>query len=419
MALPAPDASPASLGELLQALAGFSAPGAGVTRLAYAAHWRAAHRWLAERARAMGLLATPDAAGNLLFHPAQAAPGRGQTALLVGSHLDSVKHGGRYDGALGAVAGLLLAAECAGRTRTPVVGFVTGEEEGSRFGGTLMGARSLLGLVEAAELDRERDESGTTWRQALEEVRAHGGCAPLAAGDRPFAPLFVPALALELHIEQGPVLEAEGLPLGIVERIAGYRRWKASVEGEARHTGTTPPPMKRDALAASAEMVAALEAVGAESGEAARATAGNLRLRPGLFNVVPEHCELWMEMRHVDAARLSAMAAELARRCREIAARRKVVVALQEVSAEDPVPLDPALVQKARALAEELGLRHRVMTSGAAHDAMIFARAGVPSLMVFVPSRRGISHSPEEFTAAEQLWTGYLFMRELCLRLAR
>jgi allantoate deiminase len=155
-----------------------------------------------------------------------------------------------------------------------------------------------------------------------------------------------------------------------------------------------------------------------EAGEPARASTGNIQVQPGLFNVVADHCELWMEMRHVVAARLEALATELDRRCRAIAARRRVGLVLQEVSRQEPQALSAELVEAACALAREWGLPHRVMPSGAAHDTMLFARAGIPALLVFVPSRRGISHSPEEFTSPEDLWTGYCFVRELARRAA-
>ncbi len=408
-----------TLVETLDGLARFTADGPGVTRLAYDSAWRGAHRWLRDRAAALGLAATPDAAGNLFFHDPAVKPGEvGRPVSFVGSHLDSVVHGGRFDGAYGAVSGMLIAAELRGGGQRPVVGFVTCEEEESRFRAHLMGARSVLGKVAAEELDTVVDGAGVSWRAALAEARAAGCAAPLAAGEAPFQPPFRPALLLEPHIEQGPVLEREKKALGLVEHVAGYRRLVARLRGEARHSGTTPMRMRRDALAAAAEMINAAEALARELGDPAVATAGNVRPAPGLFNVVPGECELWLEVRHPGSAALDTMEQELKRRCREIAARRGVEVELEAASREEPTPLSPALASEAVKLAGELGLSHRRMTSGAAHDAMEFARAGVPSLLVFVPSRGGISHSPDEFTAPEALFTGYHFVRELARRLA-
>ena len=414
------DLDAGTLDHLLSELARFTAPGAGVTRLAYDFHWLEAHRWLRAEAAARGLAATADAAGNLLFHDPSWAPGeRSRPVLAVGSHLDSVREGGRYDGAYGTIAGLLLAARHRGRPGPPVVGFVTCEEEQSRFGSHMMGARSLLGLIGAAELDAVRDGNGVTWRQALAAAAAAGCAAPLGAGDRPVPPLFRAAIALELHIEQGPVLESEGLDLGIVEHIAGYRRLRAGLTGAARHSGTTPPPLRRDALAASAEIVLAAESLAREAGEPARVTAGNARVSPGLYNVVPGACEIWLEVRHADPGALGRLASLLEERSRDIARRRGIEIVLEEISRQEPTPLSAELAARAESLAREQGLRHRRMASGAAHDCMEFARAGVPALMLFVPSRGGISHAPDEYTSPEHLERGLTFAGELIDRLTR
>jgi allantoate deiminase len=402
----------------LERLARYGADGAGVTRFTYDDAWCEAHGWLSSEARALGLAATTDWAGNLFFHDPTLASGRDTPAILIGSHLDSVVRGGRYDGAYGTIAGLLVAASNRGRPGLPVVGFVTCEEEDSRFHGGMMGGRSLLGRVDEAELDAVADRDGVTWRQALERARARG-CAS-APGPRGTAapPPFRPACQLELHIEQGPVLEAQRLALGIVERIAGYRRWIARIEGEARHSGTTPMAMRRDTLAAAAEMILATERVGRDAGEPAVATAGFVRPEPGLFNVVPGACELWLEVRHDRPEILARLAADVASACWDIAQRRDLHLALEEGAAQTPTELSTAMADVAVQLAHELEITHRRMPSGAAHDSMIFAQAKIPSLMVFVPSRAGISHSPEEFTSELELVTGVRFMDALCRRLA-
>lgn len=406
----------AGLIPFLDALAGFSAQGPGVTRRAYDDAWCDAHLWLQRQARMLGFAATPDAAGNLLFHGSDVGPHA--PALLVGSHLDSVAHGGRLDGAYGLACGFLLVAELREAGALPVVGFATCEEEESRFPGALMGARSLIGQAEARELDAITDERGVTWRAALAGARVRGCAAAIEDDAHPFAPRFAPRAALEIHIEQGPVLEREGLQLGIVEHIAGYRRMRLEIAGEARHSGTTPMRMRHDALAAAAEMVLAVEALGRDAGESAVATAGVLVPEPGLYNVVPGHCALGVEVRHVDAARLEALAAELLARCRAIATRRRVHLESGDASGQEPTALSPELSATAQDLAQQLGIPHRRMASGAAHDTMVFARAGIPALMLFVPSRGGISHSPDESTAPDQLVAGYRFLVALARRLA-
>jgi len=414
----APKITAELLSALLEALSGFSAPGPGVTRLAYDDAWCDAQRWIAERARALGLATTADAAGNLYAHPRGLAAGT--RAVMVGSHLDSVVQGGRYDGAYGALCGVLAAAELAGgEGGVPVVGVITAEEEGSRFSGDMLGARALLDRMRPEELDALCDVAGASWRAALAHAAARGCAAPLVAGPRPCPAPFAPSAWIEPHIEQGPVLEAEGLAIGIVEHIVGYRRVRVRVTGEARHAGTTPMRLRHDALAAAAEMILAVERAAREMGEPAVATAGQARPEPGLFNVVPGACELWVEVRHTDAAQVEALSTTITAACMRIAEARGVQVVLERTAGLEPAAMSPALVREAEALATEQGLTHRRMASGAGHDAMLFAAAGVPSVMCFVPSRGGISHSPDEHTDAKDLWTGYAFVRDLARRLQR
>jgi len=329
-----------------------------------------------------------------------------------------VRQGGRYDGAYGTVAGLLLAASRLGAAGLPVVGFVTCEEEDSRFHGGMMGARSLLGLVEPAELDDVRDRAGVSWRQALARARARGCASPVPAQGPPRAPLFRPGAMLELHIEQGPVLAAEKLALGLVERIAGYQRWRATIHGEARHAGTTPMLLRHDALVAAAEIALEAETAAREMGEPAVATAGFVRADPGLFNVVAGACELWLEARHAESGALATLAGDLERRAAIVANRRDVALTMERLASQAPQALSIALADRAAEVATTLGVRHRRMTSGAAHDAMVVARTGVPTLMLFVPSQGGISHSPDEHTSEADLFTGLSVALDLVRRIA-
>jgi allantoate deiminase len=405
----------------LERLATFGADGIGVTRVAYDDAWCEAHRWLSAEAGSLGLSATADWAGNLFLHDRALEAGPGSSTrpvIVIGSHLDSVVRGGRYDGAYGTIAGLLVAASNLGNPGLPVVGFVTGEEEDSRFQGGMMGSRSLLGRVADAELDAVVDPQGVTWRQALAVARERGCAAPIPASGTATPPPFRPVVALELHIEQGPILESQRLGLGIVERIAGIRRWIARIEGEARHSGTTPMVVRRDTLAAAAEMILATERIGREAGEPAVATSGYVRPEPGLFNVVPGACELWLEMRHDDREALERLHTGIGEACREIARRRGLQLALEAGAAIEPTRLSSALAETAVRLAVELKIPHRRMPSGAAHDTMVFAQAGIPSLLVFVPSRAGVSHSPDEFTEEPDLLRGVRFMDALCRHLA-
>jgi allantoate deiminase len=403
-----------ALGELLQTLGGFSQGSPGVTRLVYDDAWCDAHLWLAGRARAMGLAATSDALGNLFFHDPSVPPCVPQRpVLMVGSHLDTVSGDGLLDGAYGVLAALRVTAELRDRQALPVVGFATCAGEECRFGQSSPGAQGLLGLVRREELDFAHDCDGVTWARALGKARERGCAAPLAAGDRPCPALFHPAQMLELHVEQGPLLESEGFDLGIVERVAGCRHLRVMLTGEARHAGTTPMPLRRDALAAAAEMVLAVERLARKAGPPAVATAGILRIAPGNASTVPGACELGIDVRHTAHATLVELAVAVGQQCRAIAEKRGIEIVVEEAAGLDPVALSPTLAGAADALAGRLGISRTRMASGAVHDAVAFARNGVPALLLFVPSRYGVSRSPDEFTAPAQLATGQRFLLEL------
>ena len=402
-----------TLDESLQTLGGFSQGSPGVTRLLYGDAWSEAHLWLAGYARELGLSATADAIGNLLFHDPSVLPGDlRRSVLMVGSHLDTVSGDGLLDGAYGVLAALQVAAELRDRQALPVVAFASCAGEECRFGQCNPGAQGLLGLVRREELDLARDREGVTWARALEQARARGCAAPLVEGFHPCPALFHPALMLELHVEQGPQLESEGLDLGIVEQVAGCRRMRITLTGEARYAGTTPMALRRDALAAGAEMVLVAEHLARKAGAPAVATAGFLRAEPGSYNTVPGSCVLGIEVRHAQRPKLVELTAAIGQQCRKLAEERGIEVVLEEGPGLEPVALSAALAEAATNLAKRLKIPHQRMASGAAHDAMVFARNGVPSLLLFVPSRHGVSQSPEEFTSPDQLATGLRFLRE-------
>ncbi|MEO5616768.1 MAG: Zn-dependent hydrolase [Candidatus Eisenbacteria bacterium] len=409
MSTPAVDLSPLAVAQLVEALARFSGPGPGVTRLAYDEAWCEAQAWLVTQGRARGLVATRDSAGNLYLHDPARPPG---PIFLTGSHLDTVREGGALDGAYGVIAGLMLASALRGATRVPVAGLVTCEEEGSRFPTAFLGARALVGRVARGESDALRDEAGVSWREAVTAAAALGCAAPGGVEKGPTAPQPVAGF-LELHIEQGPVLEAERLDIGIVDRIAGFHRVRVRLTGAARHAGTTPMRMRRDALAAAAEITLAVERIAREHGDPAVATVGAVSAAPGLYNVVAGACELRLDLRQVQAHALGRLAYSIEATARAIALNRNVGFAWEVVTRQDPIAMDAGFVDAATRLATERGIAHRVMSSGAGHDAMILASAGVPSLMLFVPSQGGVSHHPDELTTPKLLAGGIEFARAL------
>ena len=317
-----------------------------------------------------------DAAGNLFgrLHGAPAAK-----EIWTGSHLDSVPQGGRFDGALGVVAALEAVERLGPQSRT--VGVVAfRDEEGWRFGRGCFGSRALCGRLRTSELENV-DEDGVSIAEAVRSL----GFGPIpAAGwlDRS------PAAFVELHIEQGPVLDALAAPLGIVTSIAGLARLRVTFSGHGGHAGTTPMVRRRDALVAAAAFVLSVSEA-AEKREGAVATVGYLTVKPNAANIVPAHVELLVDARAPDAGTLSALVDEI-----EAAAGDAHVDHLGRLP---PVETDPDLRASLRAVVEELGLLAPQLPSGAGQDAGVLAAAGVPSAMLFVRSRAGgVSHSPDE-----------------------
>jgi allantoate deiminase len=399
------------LQELLASFAGFTSSSPGVTRLVYGEAWCRAHVWLAEQARSLGLTASPDAFGNLYFHPASIAPGQlERSVLLIGSHLSTAVGDGPLNGAYGVLSALLVTAALQSRRALPVVGFASCASEDNRFGLCQPGAHGMLGISRMEEVETTRDGDGVSWARALAGARERGCAAPLVAGEHPCVPLFHPAVMLELHVEQGPVLESEGLDLGIVEQAAGCRRMRAVIVGEARYAGTTPMALRRDALAAAAEMVGAAEKRARKAGPPAVITAGALKVEPGLYDTVPGRCELVVEVRHSARPKLVELTAALGQQFRAIAEERGLEIQLDELGGLEPVTLSAGLAEAAAKLAARAKIPFGSMASGSSHDAMVFARHGVPALLLYVPSRHGVSRGPDESADPRHLEIGQKFL---------
>jgi allantoate deiminase len=338
---------------------------------------------------AAGMSARIDAVGNVIGRYEARRPGA--PAVLVGSHIDTVTDAGRYDGSLGVLAGI-AAVEALHRAgeRLPVAVEVIafGDEEGVRFPSALIGSRALAGTLDPSLLDA-RDRAGVSVREALRaagcDADAAASCARRAADTVGY---------LEVHIEQGPVLEAEGLPLGVVTAINGATRARVVVQGEAGHAGTVPMALRRDALAAAAEMVLAVERAGRAVPDLV-ATVGQIEALPGSINVVPGTVRFGLDVRApVDAPRRTALAA-LERTFGEIAARRRVEVAIDPFHETAGVSCDAGLIEALAAAVERAGVRPLRLPSGAGHDAIALA-ALCPVAMLFVRCQGGISHNPAE-----------------------
>jgi len=383
---------------------------AGVTRLLYDEAWLDAQRHLEARLAGLGLETRWDRTGSLYGR----LPGRdGGRTILTGSHVDTVRRGGRYDGAYGIAAGI-AALDALNRLYGPprrtleVVSLC--EEEGSRFPLSYWGSGNLTGRYGPADAGRYRDADGATLEEAMHGAGFGGESLPDPR--RHDLDAFV-----ELHIEQGVVLERTGDDVGIVEAIVGQRRYAMTLAGEANHAGTTPMGLRRDALAGAAEMLLAAEKAAREHGDPLVATCGRIEVQPGTVNVVPGEAAFTLDVRYDDAAGLDAFCSGLLRTFGAIADRRGLKLESTLWMDAAPAPMHPGLAAMLEASAAGLGLCSRRMASGAGHDAQLL-QGICPTAMLFVPSRGGISHSPLEYTEPEDLKRGLAVLMDVLYELA-
>jgi hydantoinase/carbamoylase family amidase len=379
----------------------------GAQRVAWTDTWARARTWLRERLAELPVAVDVDEAGNLWALLRGASP----RTVILGSHLDSVPDGGWLDGALGVLGGLEVVRALAAAGEPPVtVALVDwADEEGARFGRSLLGSSLATGALDPAELADVRDRDGVALADAL---AAHG--VDLHAAPRARSRLNEAAAYLELHIEQGPVLEREGLPVGVVTGTAGVERHAVSVRGQAVQGGAFPMDARRDALVAAARIVLAVRA--AANDERARATVGDVSVRPGIPTAVPGACELIVDQRHPDAQTLRAMLEAVRDAASAVGAEERVDVEWRRMWAIEPVPFDDALIALAEEAAQAVTGHSARLFSGALHDAAAVARLGVPTAMLFVQSADGISHAREEDSRPEHIEAGVRALARLAVR---
>ena len=336
---------------------------------------RAAGERVAEWMQAAGLETSRDAVGNVIGR-------RGSGGLMLGSHLDTVRDAGRYDGMLG----VLVAIACAERASGPIEVVAFADEEGTRYGTAYLGSAALAGRFDPAWLSR-RDADGVAMADALHEFG--GDPDGIGAARRDGLRGYV-----EVHIEQGPVLEARGVPVGVVDAIAGQTRARVTFTGAPGHAGTVPMDMRRDALVAAAEWIVSVDVYG-RLHDGVVATVGELAVAPGASNVIPGRVVLSLDVRHHDDEVRERACAALRARAEVVAGARQVEVAWEVVQATPTVACDPLLTSSLAAAVE--GAEHRLVrvVSGAGHDAAMMA-AVAPIAMLFVRCAGGVSHDPAE-----------------------
>jgi allantoate deiminase len=401
---------PAEMQYLIETLGAIGEqPGGGIIRHVYDPAWVAARRQVADWLREAGLTVSEDAVGNLFGRMEGDSP----RTVLTGSHIDTVRLGGRYDGALGvlsALAAVRLLARRLGRPKRSLEVVALCEEEDSRFHCNFWGTRGMLGLIEASELESLRDEDGTSIGQAMADI----GLAPERFLDarRQDLDAFV-----ELHIEQGRILFDEGVPLGIVDTITGLYRFRVTVEGRTDHAGTTPMDLRKDALQAAAHMAREMTRIVEQAGRPAVITNGWWNVQPGAWNIVPGLVHFSVDLRHPDETTKQRLAAEVRARGEAVARERGVSVTYEVVGDVLPRAMDARVKAELVAAADACGVSWKPMVSGAGHDSQVMA-TGVPTAMLFVPSAEGRSHSAAEYTSPEDAARGATVLATALQRLA-
>ncbi len=369
----------------------------GAQRVAWTPTWVTAQDWLASKLEGLPLEEEVDAAGNQWW----TLRGDSDRAVLIGGHIDSVPNGGWLDGCLNVVAAVEVLRRIAEERTPPVTVRLVNwaDEEGARFGRSLFGSSAAAGsMADQDELRELKDRDGVALPDALRE---HGVELDSALEAR--SQLESAAAYLELHIEQGPVLESIDLPLGAVLGTFGVERHRITWRGQAAHAGSTPMDQRRDALAGAAKLALELREIAARVGDGAVLTSGGVICRPGIVTSVVETAEQLLDMRHLDADKLAAMWEQVREACERFAAEERLEVEFERIWQIEPILFDETLVGFAdEAIREVAGTSHR-LPSGPLHDAAEVSRAGVPTVMVFVQSLRGLSHTKLEDTKPEHL----------------
>jgi N-carbamoyl-L-amino-acid hydrolase len=382
-------------------------PEGGVSRVAFSDADLAGREYVMRLMREAGLTVRIDAAGNIIGRRAGSDPGR--PSIMFGSHIDSVPNGGNYDGNVGVIAAIecvQVLEEHGVETHHPLEVIVFTDEEGG-----LVGSRAVIGELSAEALDVV-SHSGKTIREG---IRALGG-DPEKLSQAVYEKGDMRAF-IELHIEQGAVLEDEHVQIGIVEGIVGIKWWDVNIEGFANHAGTTPMDKRRDAMLAAAHLTLAINRIVTETPGRQVGTVGRIRAEPGAPNVIPGRVVMSLELRDLSSEKIEVLFARIREEAEAIAAKSSTTIRFAPIDVTAvPAPTDERMRSIIGEVARELGLSSKLMPSGAGHDAQDMARIA-PTGMIFVPSVGGISHSPDEFTRPEDMANGANVLLRTILRI--
>lgn len=393
----------------LQALGQIGAlPGGGVNRLALSDADRDGRDWAVARMRELGMRVDVDAIGNIIG----TYPGTEDLPpVMMGSHIDTVRTGGLYDGNYGVLSGLELIAtlrEAAMQTRRPLAVAVFTNEEGARFQPDMMGSLVYVGGLPLSDALATCDAEGTSVQAELQRI-GYQGTSPVGA---PQVDSYV-----ELHIEQGPVLEQMGRQIGVVEGVQGISWTEFTVEGQSNHAGTTPMALRHDAALVAAQVAVFVRELSARLGGRQLATVGAMRLSPNLVNVIAQKTVFTVDLRNTNSATLAQAEKDLHTYAQQAAKAEGVRITSRTLARFEPVAFDPMVVNLVEQQAQALGCSHQRMPSGAGHDAQMLARV-CPSGMIFVPSVGGLSHNVREHTEPADLQRGAQLLLQVVLALA-
>jgi N-carbamoyl-L-amino-acid hydrolase len=373
----------------------------GISRLVFAEADQASRVWLKSQCSNAGLAVREDAVGNMFARWVGARPEL--AAIGTGSHIDAIPHSGKFDGTVGVLGGLeaIRALQQSGfQPQRSIELLLFTSEEPTRFGLGCLGSRMLSGGLNSDADTRLKDTDGWT----LAQLRAAAGFQ--GSLDQVRLPEGYYAAFVELHIEQGPLLEKEGLPIGIVTSIAAPAALRILIEGEGGHAGGVLMPDRKDAFCAAAEIVLAVEERARATGSVDTCgTVGKCQIYPGAVNSIPSRVEMDVDIRDTDEQRRNRVLRAIEQACTQVAARRKLQVRVTPINADAPATCSPRVINALVEAAEENGLPYKKMVSRAYHDSLFMARIA-PVGMVFIPCRGGVSHRPDEYSAPQEIETG-------------